>query len=166
MQRACLSTNRLRPQLLDEFAAGVTLTGLHIKYIASIVDSSLGLVLPFSQSAPTSCFRRTTKTRYAASPTNSHRSALSSVDCNRCVRGLMPSAGLPVASGVALNVATDGQAIRLTRLPTSPPATTSSILSTRKRRDTAVAARSDRRQFTDEALEVDDNVAAARQTNG
>jgi len=45
------------------------------------------------QSATTSCFRRTT-TRYAASPTNSHPSALSSVDCDHCVRGLMPSAGL------------------------------------------------------------------------
>ena len=92
---------------------------------------------------------------------------MSIVDSDRCVRGLMPSAGLPVATVVVLNVSTDGHATQLTRLPTSPPAATSTILLTEKEELlVGLGARSDRRQFTDEALEVADNVVAARQTNG
>jgi len=157
-----VSTDRLPRHLLDEFAAGMTLTGLHCVNTSSTVRS---VVCRHLQSALTSCFRRTT-TCYAASPTNSHQSALSSVDCNRCVCGLTPSATLPVTTVVVLNIATDGHAMRLTRMPTSPPAVTSTILSNQKKEELLVRARSDRRQFTDQALEVADNVVAARQMNG
>ena len=157
MRRVSPPTNRLRRHLLDEFAVGVTLTGLPCVNTSSTVRSVLCRLL---QSAPTSCFRRTT-TRYAALPTNSHQSALSSAHCNCCVRGLMPSAGLPVATVVVLNFATDGHATRLTRRRRQPR----QAQYYRPEKEELLVG-SDRRQFTDEALEVADNVVAARQTNG